>query len=176
MTLDLSSHVTADMQRLVANAPQASISSTVIRSPGWCASWSSNIQIFTKHIDAGVRRFQAGIIWAQPMIELGCVQAVNSISMAFGTCDGRDLMSDKSSTDKSAPRDLEIQVTELQSAVKALAEQIEKIQVTRTSCVECSCGPCAECSSCRICRICEVCRVCRVCQICSECSCGPCIM
>ena len=86
--------------------------------------------------------------------------------------------------DDEAPRDLQVQITELHNSVKALTEAVGRIEKATTAggCFECGgCGPCFECGGCSICRVCIVCRVClacicRVCRPpCAECSgCGPC--
>ena len=74
------------------------------------------------------------------------------------------------------PKSIDVQIAEIHSAIKSLAEQVDKASKFGGGCAECSCGPCFECGSCRVCRICYHCYHCLacICKVCAECSCGPC--
>src|ERR1700692_686934 len=84
--------------------------------------------------------------------------------------------------DPKPPKELNIGLTELHSAITALHEKIDKI--SRPQCYECSCGPCIGpcivnyCQPCHPCHPCYQCVYCVQCYRCVACQpqCQPCVV
>lgn len=75
-------------------------------------------------------------------------------------------MADVNNEKAERPKDLNLRMTELQSAVEKLTATVDDLAKGRTPCFECSCGPCGECSACSVCKVCWVCKVCSACWPC----------
>jgi hypothetical protein len=87
---------------------------------------------------------------------------------------------------KQPPKELNIGMTELHSAISALNDKLDKL--AKPQCYECSCGPCigpcvpSYCQPCHPpcyqCSYCVQCYHCVQCQLCVQCTpqCLPCIV
>jgi hypothetical protein len=76
-------------------------------------------------------------------------------------------MADDPKHDPKQPKELNIGITELHSAITALHEKIDKI--ARPQCYECSCGPCIGPCIVNFCQPCHPCHPCYQCAYCVQC-------